>query len=194
MSGNLIIVSGPSGSGKSTVVRKLLATCELPLQLSISVTTRQPRSGEIDGRDYYFVTHAEFAQRKSRGEFLECKEVFGQGEWYGTLAVQVYEGLDADKWMILEIDVQGALSVMQKHPEAISFFIHPGSLPELEARLRRRGTESEASIRRRLEVAEEELTALSHYKYEIINREIEHSVREMCQILEPYSHGATKHA
>ncbi len=81
--GQLIILSGPSGAGKSTVVRELLASCSLPLMLSVSATTRAPRPGEVDGLDYYFLSHAEFARRRNAGEFLECKEVFGRGDWYG---------------------------------------------------------------------------------------------------------------
>ena len=84
--GKLVIISGPSGAGKSTVVRKLLEECPLPLTLSVSATTRPPRAGEVDGRDYWFLTSSEFAAKREQGEFLECKEVFGRGYWYGTLA------------------------------------------------------------------------------------------------------------
>ncbi len=191
--GKLIILSGPSGAGKSTVVRHLLTECSLPLALSVSATTRQPREGEVDGRDYHFVTHQQFCQMREAGEFLECKEVFGRGDWYGTVAREVDNGLSSGKWMILEIDVQGALAVMQLRTDTISFFVHPGSLDELAIRLRRRGTDSESAIRRRLEVAAEELQALEHYQYEIINREVEHSVVEICQLLQLHVSGA-KHA
>ncbi len=188
--GRLIILSGPSGAGKSTVVRELIATCALPLELSVSATTRCPREGEQDGRDYHFVSLKKFRQMRAGDEFLECKEVFGRGDWYGTPAEQVEQGLEAGKWMILEIDVQGALSVMEKRSEALSFFVHPGSLEELASRLRRRGTDNEEAIRRRLEVAAEELQAIGHYQFEIINRDVEQSVAEICQLLQPYSLGA----
>ena len=105
--GKLVILSGPSGAGKSTVVRELLATCPLPLELSVSATTRLPRAGERDGVDYHFLSREEFALRRERGEFLECKEVFGRGDWYGTLAAPVTAGLRAGKWVLLEIDVEG---------------------------------------------------------------------------------------
>lgn len=187
--GKLIILSGPSGAGKSTVVRSLLANCPLPLMLSVSATTRQPRVGEVDGRDYYFVSHQKFCQMREAGEFLECKEVFGRGDWYGTIAATVDEGLKAGKWVILEIDVQGALAVMRLRPGTLSFFVHPGSLEELAIRLRRRGTDSEESIRRRLEVAAEELQALKNYRYEIINREVEQSVAEICHVLKQHDSG-----
>ena len=192
-SGKLIILSGPSGAGKSTVVRHLLTDCPLTLALSVSATTRQPRAGEVDGRDYHFVSHQQFARMREAGEFLESKEVFGRGDWYGTIAAEVDRGLNSDKWVILEIDVQGALAVMQLRSDTISFFVHPGSLDELEVRLRRRGTDSEEAIRRRLEVAAEELHALKHYQYEIINREVEQSVAEICQLLQQYDSGV-KHA
>ena len=191
--GKLIILSGPSGAGKSTVVRHLLTDCPLPLELSVSATTRQPRAGEVDGRDYHFVTHQQFCRMREAGEFLECKEVFGRGDWYGTIAREVDCGLNAGKWVILEIDVQGALTVMELRSDTISFFVHPGSLEELAVRLRRRGTDSESAIQRRLEVASEELQALERYQYEIINREVEHSVAEICQLLQLHVPGA-KHA
>lgn len=191
--GKLVIVSGPSGAGKSTVLRRLIEGCPLPLQLSVSATTRPARVGEVDGREYHFVSHSQFRQMRERGEFLECKEVFGRGDWYGTIATQVEEGLQAGKWMILEIDVQGAISVMEQRPDVLSFFIHPGSLEELSTRLRKRGTETEASITRRLEVAREELQALPRYSHEIINKDIELAAKEICQHLQQTLTGA-KHA
>jgi guanylate kinase len=184
--GRLIILSGPSGAGKSTVVRELLNHCPMPLQLSVSVTTRKQRTQEQEGRDYYFVCREKFHQMREKGEFLECKEVFGRGDWYGTPRLQVEAGLATGKWMILEIDVQGALSVMQQCTDTLSFFIHPGSLEELEVRLRRRGTDCEQAIQRRLEVAAEELQALSHYQHEIINYEVVLAASEICNILHSY--------
>lgn len=192
--GKLIILSGPSGAGKSTVVRNLIAACKLPLKLSVSATTRTPRAGEVDGRDYHFVNHDEFNRMRTAGEFLEYKEVFGRGDWYGTLTSEVENGLTAGNWVILEIDVQGALTVMQQRPDALSFFVHPGSLEELAIRLKRRGTDGEEAIRRRLEVAAEELQALSNYQYEIINRKVEQSVAEICQILVKQHKLGAKHA
>ncbi len=190
-SGQLVILSGPSGAGKSTVVRRLIEKCPLPLELSVSVTTRAPRVGEVEGRDYHFVTPHKFQQMRAEGAFLECKEVFGRGDWYGTLAEQVDSGLAAGKWIILEIDVQGAKSVLEHKPQAPSFFVHPGSLDELERRLRFRGTDNEAAICRRLEVAADELKSLAQYRYEIINRDIEQTVVEICRILKEVSLGGS---
>jgi guanylate kinase len=191
--GRLVILSGPSGAGKSTVVRELLAGCSLPLRLSVSATTRQPRTGEVDGRDYHFISHEEFQRRREADEFLECKEVFGRGDWYGSLRSEVDEGLQRGEWVILEIDVQGALTVLEQRPSTISLFVHPGSLDELETRLRRRGTDSEASIRRRLEVAAEELTYIRHYDYEVINDHVHETVQKICHLLKQSITQESKH-
>jgi guanylate kinase len=187
-SGGLAVISGPSGAGKSTVVRQLLSDCPLPLVLSVSATTRQPRKGEVNGVDYYFLSPEEFQRRREAGEFVECKELYGLGHWYGTLQSEVTAGLNAGKWVILEIDVQGAMSVLESHPETVTIFIHCGSLEELERRLRQRGTDSEAQIQRRLEVARRELTYLDRYQYSIINNDVSQAVREICEILA--RHGA----
>jgi guanylate kinase len=187
--GKLAIISGPSGAGKSTVVKQLLAECPLPLQLSVSATTRAPRPGERDGVEYFFLTREEFARRRQAEEFLECKEVFGRGDWYGTPRSAVTAGLAAGKWVILEIDVEGAMSVLAQQPEVITIFLHPGGLDELERRLRARGTDSEEAIRRRLEVASHELTFRQHYRHEVINRTVAQAVRDICEILQ--SHGAS---
>ena len=151
--GRLVIISGPSGSGKSTVLQKLFQNSEIPLMLSVSATTRPPRPGEKEGCDYYFLSDEEFQRRRNAGEFLECKEVFGRGYWYGTLR-------------------------------------DPGSMAELEKRLRNRGTESEEAIQRRLNVAAEELALRHHYTHEVINQEIKTTVQHLCQLLTQY-HGET---
>jgi guanylate kinase len=184
--GKLIIISGPSGAGKSTVVNRLLEECPLPLTLSVSATTRQPRPGETDGKEYWFLSPEDFTARQERGDFLEAKEVFGRGYWYGTLSETVSSGLNSGKWVILEIDVHGAATVLEAHPDAITIFIHPGSLAELERRLRNRGTESEANIARRLEVASEELAMMHRYTHEVINREVDRAVAELCALLQRY--------
>ena len=140
-SGKLVIISGPSGAGKSTVLKRLLDDCPLPLELSVSVTTRGPRPGEQDGVDYRFLSQEEFTRRRQQGQFLEWKEVFGRGDFYGTLNDTVTAGLNAGKWVVLEIDVEGAMMVLGQRGDAITVFLHPGSPQELEKRLRDRGTE-----------------------------------------------------
>jgi guanylate kinase len=181
--GRLVVVSGPSGVGKTTVTQRLLATCPLPLVRSVSATTRAARPGETGGVDYHFLSKEEFAERRQAGEFLECFEVFCRGEWYGTLLSEVTPSLKAGKWVILGIDVQGAISVMERFPEAVTVFIRPSSLHVLEERLRGRGTESEPVIRRRLEQAERELAVAGKYQYQVINDDLDQAVREVCGIL-----------
>ena len=182
--GKLFIISGPSGAGKSTVLRRVLETSPVPVRLSVSATTRLPRPGEVHGRDYYFLTDKEFQRRLANGEFLEAKEVYGQGKWYGTLWDEVRSGWDAGEAVILEIDVEGAMSVIPKVPNAVTIFLHPGSPAELERRLRARKTESDAEIARRLEVARRELEKLPLYQYEVINDDVDRAAEEICGILE----------
>lgn len=182
----LIIISGPSGAGKSTVVRQLLTQSKLPLQLSVSATTRRPRPGEQDGREYRFLSHQQFSEQRAAGGFLECKEVFGQGDWYGTPRDAVTAGLKAGKWVVLEIDVQGMLSVVEQMPDAITIFVHPRSTEELERRLRGRGTESDASLRRRLQVAQDEMASRDRYRHQVVNDTVDQAVQEICEILSSY--------
>ena len=181
--GKLVIISGPSGAGKSTVVRQLLDDCPVPMQLSVSATTRAPRDGEVDGVHYHFLSHKEFETRRLNGDFLECEEVFGHGEWYGTLQSEVMNRLAEGNWVLLEIDIAGAQSVLEQVPDAITLFLHPGSLEELEKRLRNRGTEDEPSRIRRLEVAREEMNYIDRYQFEVINDSVERAVAEICEIL-----------
>ncbi len=181
--GQLIIISGPSGAGKSTVVRQLLKTCELPLQLSVSATTRPPRAGEVDGVDYHFLSRKEFEERRGRNEFLECVEVYGAGYWYGTLEQPVRQQLADGQMIILEIDVQGALLVLERFPDATSIFIHPGSLSELEKRLRGRESEPEEQIQRRLSVAANELKMAPHYQHIVRNEDIQATAQTVCGLL-----------
>ena len=164
-------------------MRRVFERQPVPLVASISATTRPPRPGEVDGVDYHFLTKEEFDLRRQRGEFLECFEIFGRGYWYGTLLSEVSSGLEAGKWVVLEIDVQGALFVMQRRDDAVSIFVHPGSMEELERRLRGRGTESEEAIQRRLQQADQELALADWYRYRVANHEVDRAVQEICDIL-----------
>jgi guanylate kinase len=184
--GKLVIISGPSGAGKSTVLKELIETCPLPLELSVSATTRAPRPEERDGVEYHFLSHEEFTRRREQGEFLECKEVYGRGDWYGTLGSTVTAGLNQGKWVVLEIDVEGALAVLEKHPQTITIFLHCGGLEELERRLRSRGTEDEQTVNRRLDVARKEITYIHHYRHEVTNDTVSQAVRDICDILTRY--------
>ena len=184
--GNLVIVSGPSGVGKSTVVDALLRECELPLELSVSATTRAPRPTEVDGVNYHFLSDEEFRQRREAGDFLECEEPYGNGVWYGTLKETVASGLKAGKWVLLEIEVDGALNAMAQHPEAISIFLLPESKETLYERLSRRDTESEEERQSRLARADYELSKAQRYRHQVINRDVDQAVCEICQILNTY--------
>lgn len=183
-SNRIVIISGPSGVGKSTVVARVLEQCQVPLELSISATTRSPRPGEVDGESYYFLSFEEFQSRKNNGEFLEFKEVFSRGDWYGTLKSTVASGLSAGKWVLLEIDVEGATSIKSEYPDVTMIFLHPGSMETLEQRLRSRKSDSEESIRRRLDVAASEIAKSDRYDYVIENETIEDTVSRICSLIE----------
>ena len=181
--GRLVIVSGPSGAGKSTLLSRVLDQSTLPLTISTSATTRPPRPGEIAGESYHFLSPEKFDSHRQAGDFLECKEVFGRGHWYGTLRNPVTTGLEAGKWVILEIDVEGAVDVLRQAPAAITIFIHPGSLAELERRLRSRATESEDAIQQRLAEAGREMERSGTYQHRVINDNLDRAVQELCDIL-----------
>jgi len=181
--GRLIVVSGPSGAGKTTLLKRMFAECRRPLVASVSATTRRPRPGEVDGVDYHFLSAQEFARRREAGEFLECCEVYGRGDWYGTLHSEVTPSLAAGKWVVLEIDVQGTMAVLEQYPDAITIFVLPESYAELERRLRDRGTESDAALARRLEVARRELVSANRYRFRVVNDDLDRATREMCDIL-----------
>jgi guanylate kinase len=182
--GKLVVISGPSGVGKSTVVRQVLGRLGARVYLSVSATTRPPRPEERDGVDYYFLSDAEFQRRREAGDFLECIEVFGRGHWYGTLWSEVRSGLARGKWVILEIDVDGAREVTEEFPEAVMIFIRPASIEELERRLRARGTDDEESVQRRLAVARHELHLSNQYEFQVVNVTVPEAVDEICEILQ----------
>ena len=164
-------------------MRLVFEQATVPLVPSVSATTRSPRLGEVDGVDYHFFTKDEFDSRRRGGEFLECFEVFGSGHWYGTLKSEVTTGLSAGKWVVLEIDVQGASAVMEQYPTAISIFVRPSSIEELRRRLLHRDTETEESLLLRLDRADAELAQAGRYRYEVINDDLDQTVREICDIL-----------
>jgi guanylate kinase len=176
-------VSGPSGAGKTSVMQRVFQQCRVPLVRSVSATTRPPRNGEADGVDYHFLMDDEFQARRKRGEFLECFQVFSPGYWYGTLASEVTTGLTAGKWVVLEIDVQGALTVMERFRDAVTIFLRPSTREEIERRLRGRGTETEEAIQRRLARADRELALADHYQYQVINDQMDQAVQDICRIL-----------
>ena len=165
--GVLFVFSGPSGVGKGTLKAKLFEEFADQIAYSVSATTRGPREGEEDGKDYFFISRQEFERRVKNNEFLEHAEF--AGNCYGTPRAYVEKLLDSGMNVVLEIDVQGALQVMKSMPECVSVFILPPSFEELEHRLRGRGTETEEKVRERLETAKRELPYAPQYDYQIVN-------------------------
>ena len=179
----IVVLSGPSGSGKTTLVRELVVRAPVKLIKSVSATTRPPRPGEVNGDDYWFLTDAEFRRRLESGEFIEFAEVFSSGFLYGTLMADLDRAWQQQGWAFLEIDVQGAMKVVQQYPDAVTIFLSTPSPAEFERRLRARGTEIEDVIRRRLATAEEELQQAGRYRYVVVNDQLETAVSEICEIL-----------
>ena len=182
--GILLVVSGPSGVGKSTVIRKLMDS-RGNMEFSVSATTRSPRPGEVDGREYFFVSRNVFEEMIRRGELLEHAEFVGN--CYGTPKAQVLKRLEDGITVVLDIEVQGAAQVKALMPEALTVFIAPPSLAKLEERLRGRGTETEKKIASRLERAREELMLAPMYDYIVINDIADQAARELGEILNNWS-------
>lgn len=184
MAGILFIISAPSGSGKSTLVSQLRTLVE-GLDFSISYTTRAPRGSEENGREYYFTTREEFQRMVAADDFLEWAEVFGN--YYGTAASALHHAKDLGKDLLLDIDVQGALQVMKKMPQAVSIFILPPSPQVLEKRLKNRSAAEkvtdEAIIQKRLAAAKGELSKVWDYKYALVNDVLENAVAELRAIV-----------
>lgn len=181
--GKLVIISGPSGAGKSTVLSEVFRASQLPLRWSVSATTRAPRPGEVDGKDYHYLDYDAFQEKRKQGDFLECFEVYGGGDWYGTLKSEVAPRLESGDWVVLEIDVEGTRAVLNHFPDAITIFVRPGDLEQLGERLRARGTEAETQIQRRLEVARREMESISIYRHVVVNNEVDNAVIDLCRIL-----------
>ena len=177
----LIILSGPSGVGKGTVREELFKDDSLNLAYSISMTTRKPRPNERDGIDYFFVEEEEFKNKIEEGKLLEWAQFVGN--YYGTPKDYVDQLLNEGKNVVLEIEVQGALQVMKKCPDATTIFIVPPSLEELERRIRGRCTECEAAIQERLKQAKAELKLSEHYQYRVINDTLEDCAQQIIRII-----------
>ncbi|MBQ7126657.1 guanylate kinase [bacterium] len=180
MRGEIYILSGSSGVGKGTVLKKFFERNK-NFQLSVSCTTRQPRAGEIDGVNYFFITKSEFDTLVKNNSFLEWAEF--SGNFYGTKKDYVEKVLDSGKNIILEIDTVGALKVKSILPDVKMIFILPPSMEELEARLRGRNTETEEAIQKRLQSIKLEIENSKLYDYKIINDDIETAVSELEKIL-----------
>ena len=181
MSGKLFVITAPSGAGKTSLIEAVMRD-DPSLKISVSYTTRPPRPGEKNGVDYHFVDEKTFRGMESRGEFLESAEV--HGNHYGTAKQVIQDAVGRGDDLILEIDWQGAQQVRRLYPDCIGIFILPPSIEELERRMRSRGQDSDAVIRRRLDNAREELAHAGEFQYAIINKDFETARRELTKIIQ----------
>lgn len=178
--GLLTVISGASGTGKGTVCKKLLA--EMPeMFYSISATTRQPRNGEVDGKEYFFISVEQFKSWLAEEKFLEYAEVYGN--FYGTPAHKIEEYRNSGVDVLLEIDVQGALKVMEKCPDGVYIFLLPPSLEELCNRITNRGTETPDALKRRMESAKNEIALCKKYQYVVVNDSVDAAVEKIKSII-----------
>lgn len=177
--GKIIILSAPSGTGKSTIISRLMQHPELKLEFSISATSRSPRGNEKNGKDYYFLSLEEFEQKVAQGHFVEWEEVYA-GTKYGTLVDEVDRIINSGNNLIMDIDVRGALNVKKKYgSEAMTIFILPPSLKELEARLRARATDSEESLMKRIAKAGYEMEFAGKFDFQVVNDNLDRAVEEV---------------
>ncbi|MBQ9372334.1 MAG: guanylate kinase [Thermoguttaceae bacterium] len=181
--GRVLVVSGPSGVGKGTLLKRLFDSAEFPLRTSVSATTRAPRVGEENGVHYWFMTREEFVARRDRGEFLESFEVYEGGALYGTLRKTVEESVRLGDWVVLEIDVKGARSVVAQIPDAVTIFIAPPSLDALRERLTARGTETREELEKRMAQASSEIAQSDFYRYRIINDDLDVAYEELVAVM-----------
>lgn len=179
-SGDLFIISAPSGAGKTSLVKSLLQS-DLDLNLSISHTTRSPRSSEVDGEDYHFVSQETFQRMLNNGEFLESAEVYGN--FYGTSEKWIHEKTSAGQDIVLEIDCQGAKQVQRIFTRSIGIFILPPSFEALAMRLNSRGEDDAKIIRKRLAAAREEVSHIHDFDYIVINNQLEYALHELICIV-----------
>ena len=177
MKGKFVIVSAPSGAGKTTIVKKLMEAFPV-LEFSVSAASRPPRPHEVDGKDYYFITSESFRELIEKGELLEWQEVY-KDHYYGTLKSEVERIWKKNHHVLFDVDVQGGMNLKKEFPDiSLALFIMPPTLQELEERLRRRGTETEDSIKTRIAKASSEITFANHFDRIIINDILEQAVEQ----------------
>jgi guanylate kinase len=181
--GHLFIISAPSGAGKTTIVRAVLDRFA-DILYSISYTTRKPRNGELDGIDYNFISTDDFKKRIDGGEWAEWAEV--HGNYYGTSAEFINNGLASGRDILLDIDVQGTIKILERYPDSITIFIMPPSLETLGKRLELRGTDSKAEIARRLVNAEKEIEKKDLYRHIVVNDQLSEAIEKLISIIEKY--------
>ncbi len=180
MKGRLLVVSGPSGAGKGSISKRIVEEVE-DLIYSISMTTRAPRPDEIDGKNYYFVTHEVFEQTIEENGFLEYAKVYG--EYYGTPRAKVMEYLEEGKDVVLEIDIQGAMNIRKTYPKGVLIFILPPSMAELRTRITGRGSETKSNIELRLGEALKEIAYIDKYDYCVVNGDLDEAVNRVKAII-----------
>ncbi len=186
MAGKLIILSGPSGTGKSTISRKILEMEEFNLSFSISACSRKIREGEIEGKDYYFLTIDSFKSKIEDNEFLEWEEVYSN-QYYGTLKIEVERLKSMGKNVLFDVDVNGAMSIKRRYKEeSVTIFIQPPSLDALEQRLRSRKSETEGTIAKRLRKANMENTYAKKFDHVIINENLDDAVKKAADIVRDF--------
>lgn len=182
-SGKIIVLSAPSGTGKSTIIKRLSAYKDLKLGFSISATSRKPREGEADGREYYFISEDEFRRRIKAGEFVEWEEVYS-GTLYGTLRSEITRITSVGKNLIMDIDVKGAINIKRLYSDrTLAIFIAPPSLETLSQRLHDRGTDSEQTIRKRLEKAEYEMSFAPKFDTTVVNDDLDRAVETIHRLI-----------
>ncbi len=178
--GLLIVISGPSGAGKGTICKRLLEN-NRELALSVSATTREPRNGEVDGVNYYFISKEEFKEKIQCDDFIEYAQVYDN--YYGTPKSNVEEILESGRDVILEIDIQGALKVKENTEDGVFIFILPPSMQELKQRIIKRGSETQESLMKRFKSAYKEINFVSKYNYAVVNDEVELAVEKLESII-----------
>lgn len=180
MKGRLLVISGPSGAGKGSISKRILEEVD-DLIYSISMTTRAPRPGEINGKNYFFVTHEQFEQTIQEDGFLEYAKVYG--EYYGTPKARVMELLDEGMDVVLEIDIQGAMNVRKSYPKGVLIFILPPSMAELRKRITGRGSETKGDIELRMGEALKEIAYIDKYDYCVVNGDLDEAVNRVKAII-----------
>ncbi len=182
--GLLVVISGPSGAGKGTIYGKVIE--QTGMKRSVSVTTRKPRPGEVEGVNYYFRTEEQYQQMIASGEFLETAAVYNN--FYGTPKAPVFSNLESGYDVLFEVDVHGAKSIKSKYPEAVTIFLMTPDFDTLEARLKSRGTESASALKMRLDSARNELAKYEMFDYIVFNDTVEQATAEVISIIEAEKH------
>lgn len=186
--GFLIVLSAPSGSGKTSIAKAILQKYP-DMLFSVSATTRSPRGGEQNGKDYFFLSREEFLSRKEKGDLVEWEEIYG--DYYGTLKSEVDKALGAGRVMMFDVDVKGALSIKKKYPRAVLIFIRPPGIEALRERLVKRKTEGEEALRRRIARAEMELQQGGLFDYQVVNDDLQKAIAEVDGIIRKHTKRAS---